>query len=146
MHTNYYASVLSEVTRPDPIVTEDSAAFWDAASESRLVAQRCAECQRLRHPPRPMCPYCGSLAVELTELSGHGVVYSYAVVHHPQHRAFEYPVVVVLVDLDEGVRLLSNLTDVPTADLRIGMPVEVHFVPTVGGMAVPQFHAATTPA
>jgi len=93
-----------------------------------------------------MCPYCRSLAVELAELSGRGVVYSYAVVHHPQHPAFEYPVVVVLVDLDEGVRLLSNLTDVATRDLRIGMPVEVHFVPTAGGMAVPQFHQATTPA
>ena len=89
-----------------------------------------------------MCPYCGSLSIELTELSGRGVVYSYAVLHHPQNPAFEYPVVIVLVDLDEGVRLLSNLTDVPVADLRIGMPVAVHFVSTVGGMAVPQFHPA----
>lgn len=132
------------VTRPDPIVTDDSAAFWDAASESRLIAQRCGDCGRLRHPPRPMCPYCGSLAIELTELSGRGVVYSYAVLHHPQHPAFEYPVVIVLVDLDEGVRLLSNLTGVATDDVRIGLPVEVHFVPTAGGMTVPQFHP--TPA
>jgi uncharacterized OB-fold protein len=132
----------AEATRPAPVVTDDNVAFWSAASEGRLVAQRCAECERYRHPPRPMCPACHSLAVDVVELSGRGVVYSYAILHHPQHPAFEYPVMIVLVDLDEGVRILSNLTDVQADDVRIGMPVEVHFVRTADGMAVPQFRPA----
>ena len=86
-----------------------------------------------------MCPHCGSLEVEVVELSGRGTVYSYALLHHPQHPAFEYPVVAVLVDLDEGIRLVSNLTDIDPSDVRIGMRVEVAFVDTAGG-AVPVFH------
>ena len=126
--------------RPAPIVTDDSTVFWDSAAEGRVVAQRCGACQRLRHPPRPMCPHCGSLDVEVAELSGRGTVYSYAILHHPQNPAFDYPVLAVLVDLEEGVRVVSNLTDVDAGDVRIGMPVEVGFVPTSGGATIPVFH------
>jgi uncharacterized OB-fold protein len=129
------------VQRPAPIVTEDSAAFWDAADEGRLVAQRCAECGRLRHPPRPMCPECGSLVVEMAELSGRGVVYSYALLHHPQHPAFEYPVLAALIDLDEGIRVVSNLVGLEPSEIRIGLPVEVEFVSTDGDHRVPVFRA-----
>ena len=69
--------------RPAPILTDDNAAFWDAAREHRLVAQRCASCRRLRHPPRPMCPQCRSLDVELVDLSGRGTVYSFSIIHYP---------------------------------------------------------------
>jgi len=89
-----------------------------------------------------MCPACHSLRVDVVELSGRGVVYSYELLHHPQHPSFEYPVLIVLVDLEEGVRILSNLTDAHAADVEIGMPVEVHFAPTAGDMAVPQFRPA----
>ena len=126
--------------RPAPIVTDDSAVFWDAAADGRLVAQRCGSCQRLRHPPRPMCPRCGSLDVEVAALSGRGTIYSFAILHHPQNPAFDYPVLAVLVDLEEGVRVVSNLTGVDAGDVRIGMPVEVGFVPTSGGATIPVFH------
>ena len=104
--------MVRDVQRPAPIVTEDSAAFWDAVDEGRLVAQRCVDCGRLRHPPRPMCPECQSLELETVTLSGRGTVYSYAVLHHPQHPAFEYPVRAALIDLDEGIRVVSNLVGV----------------------------------
>lgn len=86
-----------------------------------------------------MCPQCRSLDVEVLELSGHGTVYSYAILHHPQNPAFTYPVLAALVDLDEGVRLVSNLTDVDKDDIRIGMRVEAHFVPAGDGAQVPAF-------
>ena len=128
-----------EVTRPAPTVTDDSARFWEAARDGRLVAQRCAGCGELHHPPRPVCPRCHALEHEFIELAGMGVVYSFALLHYPQHPAFTYPVVAVLVDLDEGVRVLSNLVDVEPADVRIGLEVEVAFEPTVAEMAVPVF-------
>jgi uncharacterized OB-fold protein len=130
------------VRRPAPIVTDDSAVFWDAADDGRLVAQRCADCGRLRHPPRPMCPQCRSLAYEVVGLSGAGTVYSYAVLHHPQNPAFEYPVLGALVDLDEGIRLVSNVVDVAKEDIRIGMRVEVCFVETAGAHRIPVFRPA----
>ena len=86
-----------------------------------------------------MCPSCHGLELEIVELTGTGVVYSYSILHHPQHPSFDYPVVAALIDLDEGVRILSNLVDVPPEDVRIGMPVEVRFVPTRDEMAVPVF-------
>jgi uncharacterized OB-fold protein len=126
--------------RPAPIVTDDSAVFWDAAAEGRLVAQRCAACGALRHPPRPMCPHCHSLDVEVVTLSGRGRLYSYAILHHPQNPLFDYPVIGALVDLDEGVRLVSNLVDVDDDDgIRIGMPLAARFVPAASGATIPVF-------
>ena len=83
--------------RPAPIITDDSAIFWDAASEGRLVAQECASCGALRHPPRPMCGHCQSTEIEVVALSGRGSLYSYAILHHPRHPAFEYPLLAALV-------------------------------------------------
>jgi uncharacterized protein len=125
--------------RPAPIVTDDSEAFWTAARDGRLVAQRCTACWRLHHPPRPMCPHCHSVDHDLVDLEGTGTVYSYAVLHHPQHPAFSYPVVAALVDLDEGPRLVTNLVEIDPADVHIGLAVEVVFVPTADDMAVPAF-------
>ncbi len=130
------------VSRPDPTITEDNEFFWEAATGHRLVAQRCSDCGVVRHPPRPMCPHCGSLATEVTELSGRGSVYSYALLHHPQNPAFEYPVRAALVDLEEGIRMVTNLVGMETAEIEIGMMVTVTFVPTAGGNAVPVFEAA----
>jgi uncharacterized OB-fold protein len=125
--------------RPAPVVTEDSRPFWSAAGERRLVAQRCSGCGRLHHPPRPMCPACGSIEHDWQELAGRGTVYSYSILHHPRHPAFDYPLVAVLVDLDEGIRLLSNLVEVDPEAVRIGMRVEATFVPTADGATVPVF-------
>jgi uncharacterized protein len=134
------------VLRPAPVLTEDNHWYWDAAKEHRLVAQRCQGCGRLRHPPRPMCPRCRSIAFELVDLSGEGEVYSFSVVHHPRNPAFDYPIVAALVELAEGVRVVTNLVEVDTGDVRIGMPVKVTFVPTVDEWAVPVFRPAPATA
>jgi hypothetical protein len=90
-----------------------------------------------------MCPHCRSLEFEASELSGQGTLYSYAVLHHPRNPAFDYPVLAALVDLDEGIRLVSNLVDVEPAGIRIGMRLEVTFVPTAGDRSVPVFRPAS---
>ncbi|MGO9854639.1 MAG: Zn-ribbon domain-containing OB-fold protein [Acidimicrobiales bacterium] len=73
------------------------------------------------------------------DLAGDGVVYSYAILHHPQNPAFEYPVIAALIDLEEGVRVLSNLVEIDPTDLVIGMPVTVDFRPTREEGVVPVF-------
>jgi uncharacterized OB-fold protein len=86
-----------------------------------------------------MCGQCNSLEIDVVDLAGTGTLYSYAILHHPQNPAFTYPVLAALVDLDEGVRMVTNLTDVDKADIRIGMRVSVHYVPTASGPTVPVF-------
>jgi uncharacterized OB-fold protein len=130
---------MTDPIRPAPILTEDNNEFWMAAAEGRLVAQRCRACGELRHPPRPMCPLCHSIEYDPVELSGNGVVYSYSILHYPQFPTFDYPIVAVLVDLEEGVRLLSELRGVGHDDVQIGLHVEVRFEDTSDGMAVPVF-------
>ncbi len=127
------------MTRPAPVVTGDNEGFWSAAAEGRLVTQRCTACGRLSHPPRPMCPDCHSLDQEFIDVAGTGTIYSYSILHHPQNPAFEYPVVAVLVELDEGPRILSNLMGCPPDLVHIGMAVQVTFEPAAHDTAVPVF-------
>jgi hypothetical protein len=90
-----------------------------------------------------MCPHCRSLEWEEQILAGTGTLYSYAVLHHPRSPAFEYPVVAALVDLEEGVRIVTNLVGVEPADIRIGMRVAVDYEPTKDDGVVPVFRPAT---
>ena len=90
----------------------------------------------------PGVPRLPLLDHEVIELAGTGCVYSYAVLHHTRNPRFSYPLVAVLVDLDEGVRVMSNLAGVEPADVRIGMPVRVAFAPTADDLAVPVFEPA----
>jgi uncharacterized OB-fold protein len=91
-----------------------------------------------------MCPQCRSLEFEVTQLSGRGSLYSYAILHHPRHPAFDYPVLAALVDLEEGIRLVSNLSGLDSADIEIGMELEVCFELTENGGAVPVFQPAAS--
>ncbi len=125
--------------RPRPAITRDNAFFFDAAREGKLVIQRCVSCGRLRHPPRPACPYCRSYEWDAKEASGRGTVHSFVVNHHPQVAAFDYPLVVALIELEEGTRLVSNIVGVEPAEVRIGMPVMAEMVAFDEELTLPQF-------
>jgi uncharacterized OB-fold protein len=133
---------MSAATRPDPVLTPDTAFFWEACARGELVAQRCGDCGALAHPPRPMCPNCRSLRREVARLSGRGEVHSWILPRHPAPIGFAEPPVVALIQLDEGIRVVSNLVGVPIPEVRNGMRVEVGFAPTAGGHAVPVFRRA----
>ena len=130
-------------TRPDPIVTPDAAFFWEGAKSQQLLALRCASCGDLQHPPRPMCPKCHSVQRELVRLSGRGVVYSWIIPRHPPPVGFAQAPIVALIQLEEGIRLVSNVVGVADHQVFLGMEVEVQFEPTVGGYAVPVFRPRT---
>ena len=74
-----------------------------------------------------MCPGCHGFEMEAIEASGRGVVHSFVVAHHPPIPPFEYPNVIVLVELEEGTRLVSRLVGTPPDDVAIGMPVAGEF-------------------
>jgi uncharacterized OB-fold protein len=132
--------------RPVPAPDDVSGFFWNAAADQRLVLQRCSSCSNLQYPPEVCCIACQAQEFEEAELSGRGVIYSYATVERPLHAGFvdAVPYVVVLVELEEqpGLRLLTNLVDVPDGTtLSCGMPVEVTYEQR-GKVTLPQFRLA----
>jgi uncharacterized protein len=120
-----------------PVVSQDTAFFWEGAALGELRIQRCGVCKALRHPPGPACPACGALEPEYVVASGLGEVYSYVVHHHPPVPGKELPFVIALVSLEEGVRLLAELVDVPVPEVRIGLPVRISFVPVDDELTLP---------
>jgi uncharacterized OB-fold protein len=129
--------------RPEPPVNRDNQFFWDGVKERELRIQRCASCKALRHPPGPMCPVCRSLEWDFVVSSGKGTVYSHVIHHYPPMPQFGSPHNVVLVDLEEGVRFVSNLIGVANEDVKIGLPVQVTFVDVAEDYVLPQFEVVT---
>lgn len=109
------------------IIYRSSTPFWEGIKEKKLLIQKCRDCGKILHPPRPMCPGCHSTECEHIEASGKGTIYSYTTYSKSPHKSFKAPYSVVLVELDEGPRLISNMVDVKPEDIEIGMPVEVAF-------------------
>jgi uncharacterized OB-fold protein len=120
---------LAAPQRPLPSPDLDDAPFWEGLKQHKLLLQRCAECKLWRHPPMPMCPACNSFEQEWIESPGRGTVYSWIIVRQHTHPFFsDMPYNVVLVELDEGVRIFSNLLDVAPEDIQSGMTVQVEFL------------------
>ncbi|MFF1445089.1 bifunctional MaoC family dehydratase N-terminal/OB-fold nucleic acid binding domain-containing protein [Streptomyces sp. NPDC058295] len=113
--------------RPRPVVNRDNAGFWEGVRRHRLLVQRCTACDTLRFPWLPGCNACGSAEWDTVEAGGEGTVFSYVVMHHPPFPAFSPPYAIGLIELAEGVRIISNVVDVPYDKVRIGMPVELEF-------------------
>jgi uncharacterized OB-fold protein len=124
--------------RPRPSLNQDVEFFWSGVASGQLLAQRCDGCQSLRHPPGPGCPTCGSREWTAEELSGRGEIYSFVRHHHPNIPPFEPGHPVVLVELDEGVRIISELDD-SNQEIRIGQRVEVRFDTVEEGLTLPRF-------
>lgn len=93
-----------------PVVSRDNAYFFEGARARELRIQRCNACGVLRHPPGPACPDCGAYDRGFVVASGEGTVFSYVVHHAPQVPGKELPLVIALVDLDEGVRMVAEMT------------------------------------
>ncbi|MBM5810452.1 MAG: hypothetical protein FJ191_00580 [Gammaproteobacteria bacterium] len=122
-----------------PPVNRDNAFFWEGIAAGRLLVQRCTGCGTLRHPPGPMCPQCQSLEWDTVQSSGRGTLYSFVVAHHPPIPPFEYPLPILLVDMEEGWRLVANAFQIERPALEIGMPLAVEIVEVEPGFRLPFF-------
>ena len=133
-----------DTNRPVELTTELGAPFWAAAREGRLVVQECGGCGALQHYPQLRCPDCGGLLDSWKELSGRGVVYSFTVTHQGFHPwwAQRVPYAVVTVELEEGVRMVSDLPSEDLERVAIGAPVELFFDPVGDGRILPRFRLA----
>jgi len=126
-----------ESPHPHPAITHDNAFFWEGLVQRKLLFQSWQG--RLRHPPGPMDPVTGSLEFDIVEASGRGTIHSFVVMHQPRLPGFEYPLPVVLVELDEGVRIVANMLDAKPEDVAIGRAVTADFVEVEPGYVLPAF-------
>ncbi len=133
------------VARIAPAMSPDTQFFWDGLAAHRFLVQRCANCSALRFPPRPMCPRCNSLTWEPLECSGRGEVYSFVMPKHPPFPFFDDDYIVALVELEEGVRVITNLVGTSPDDASIGMPVAVEYAEFDGGLVLHQFRPTESP-
>lgn len=136
---------------PLPLLDDDSTEFWTAAADGRLVIQACGTCSRLRHPPRPMCPWCRSTETVWQEMSGRGRIWSFVVPHPPVLPAFApfapYNVCIVELAEDPDLRVVGNLIESPGSPInsvdpttiRIGEPVRVVFDRVTDDVGLPRF-------
>ena len=129
--------------KPIPVADELSRPFWEAARERRLVVQRCDECGYYNHPPRSTCDRCSAQHITFAPVSGRGSIYSFTVMHQPSVAGFEteIPYVNIVVELEEQQKLfmVSNLPRTRLDVIRIGTRVEVWFEDRGPSLTLPQF-------
>ncbi len=128
--------------RPRPAINSDTQFFWDGIEQGELRIQKCNGCDSLQHPPLVRCPDCGAYDMGHVASTGRGTVYSFIEVHNPQMPAFDYPLLVVLVELEEGTRILSNLVGVSSDEVEVGMAVELAIEATDPELTLPLFRRA----
>jgi uncharacterized protein len=126
-----------------PMVDRDTEFFWEGTRKGELRIQRCGACDEVRHPPGPMCPACGATEPDYVVARGTGTVHSYVVHRHPPVPGTELPILLALVELDEGVRMVGELLDVADDEVEIGMPVEVSMVRVDDELTLPAWRPAT---
>jgi len=120
----------------------DNKWWWDACDEGKVLIQRCEDCQTLRHPPRPMCGECQSMAWDSIESSLDGEILSHTELHHPKIPGYQYPLVCAVVKLGEGTNLVANVVGCEPADVHIGMRVKGKVEQVDEKTMLPQFYPA----
>ena len=122
-------STTGDYCKPLPAIDRVSRPYWEAARRHELVIQRCGQCSSWIFYPREQCPECFSRELAWTPVSGRGRVYAFTVVHQPAHPGFqgETPYTYAVIQLEEGVRMASNVVGCAPADVKVEMAVEAVF-------------------
>ena len=134
-------NIVSE--RPLPVITPETRHFWEGTRAGELRLQRCGACSQVYFPPRPFCPRCASLKVEVLRASGRATLYSY-VIHHRPVPGFVPPYSIAVVQLEEGPRMMTNIVDVEQTPevLQLDMSLQVVFERMNDDISLPLFRPA----
>jgi len=131
----------SDYTKPLPLMQGFTKEFYGWCARGELRFQRCSECKAWRHVPRELCARCGSWQWSWERSSGRGKIFTWTVVERPLHPDFvdDLPYACVVVEMNEGVRLIARMSDRSLDELEIGREVEVVFETVAPEVALPRF-------
>lgn len=125
---------------PQPLIDSDSQPYWEGLSRGELRIQRCQACARAVFYPRALCPHCFSDQLTWITASGRGTLYAFTVVHQAfGPYAAEAPFIIGIIELEEGVRMMSRITDATREQITVGAAVEVTFRAAEDGATLPYF-------
>ncbi len=138
------AQASGSYSKPLPRMRDFAGEFYAFCKKHELRFQRCTQCGTWRHVPRHMCARCGSFDWEWAKSSGRGKVFSWTTTYQPMHPSFtEVPYAPAVIEMEEGVRLVSWVVDVKPEELELGMPVEVVFEDVTPEVTLPKFRRAS---
>jgi uncharacterized OB-fold protein len=124
-----------QILSPTPF--PETAPYWAAAAEGKLLIKYCSACGEYHFYPRGLCPFCFSDETEWREAAGIGTIYSFSVT-----RRGAPPYAIAYVTLAEGPTMMTNIVDCDLDKIRIGQKVRLVFKPSENGQPVPMFTPA----
>jgi len=135
---------MSEYKKPLPEVQPWTIDFWKATKQHKLLIQECKSCNSKIFYPRKFCPECWSSELSWTEASGKGKIFTFTVTMTGVEKKFadDLPYVLALVDLAEGIRMMTNIVECKPDHLKIGMDVEVVFDDINDDFSLPKWRPA----
>ena len=132
--------------KPLPTLDDLTRPFWTAAKAGRFVLQKCGSCGTFNFHPKPWCMDCGSRELAWTDAKPQGTIYSYTISRHVamNYRGWEgeLPVIMCLVDTDDGARMYAQVTHCTPEQIAIGMRVEVYCEDISEAAGIPKFRPA----
>ena len=135
---------MTEWKKPLPTISGETRPYWEACRRGQLLIQRCDACQAWQFYPRGICSGCWSTDIRWVPSSGRGTVWTFTVTRQNRTPGFaeEVPYVLALVELEEGVKMFSNIVGCDPGEVAIGMPVEATFIRATDQISVPYFKPA----
>ena len=132
---------MKHITRPLPTITQDNEEYWASTRAHATKLQRCNVCSKFWYYPGPVCHYCGAQDWTWTPVSGKGTIYSYSVLERAKGNPFEgdVPITIILVRLEEGPVMMSNLFDYEPEELAIDAPVTMTYEDVNEQVTLPVF-------
>ncbi|PKB63680.1 MAG: hypothetical protein BZY80_05990 [SAR202 cluster bacterium Io17-Chloro-G2] len=135
---------MPEWKKPLPTISGETKPFWDACRQGNLLIQRCGSCQEYQFYPRGICANCWCEDIQWVTASGRGTVWTFTETRQNRTPGFEeeIPYVLALVELEEGVKMFTNIIECDPKEVKIGMAVEVTFVQANQQVSIPYFKPA----
>ena len=132
---------MAEWNKPLPTNAGETKVFWDGCKKGELIIQQCNSCNEYQFYPRGICSNCWTTDIKWVHSTGRGKVWTYTITYQNRTPGFaeDVPYVLALVELDEGVKMFTNIIECDPKEVKIGMDVEVTFVRANNFITIPYF-------